>query len=425
MNQAEVAWSGPLGDALIALIDHRGKTPKKLGGDWTNEGVRVYSAVHVKEGRLDGDEARRVSWEMYERWMPEKLRQGDVLLTSEAPLGEVAYLKSNEPACLGQRLFALRPRPEILDSRYLYYWLQHSPGRSELLSRASGTTVSGIRQAELVRVPLDLPAVPVQRKIATVLAAYDELIENNLRRVQILEEMAHKVYREWFVNFRFPGHEDVALVGSPLGPIPEGWTTGTFGDLAENQRVNVNPVKFPDEQFDHFSFAAFDEGRVASTERGETMKSGKLLIDQDSVLLAKLNPRIPRVWFARPDGVRRSVASSEFLVLTPRTGSALELIYATCRDPSFQSRLATMSGGTSTSHQRLKLDDLMRLPIPVPSKDAVEVFVDVARPMYRLVTNLATQNENLRTTRDLLLPKLVSGEVDVSDMDIDTDWLAS
>jgi type I restriction enzyme S subunit len=84
-----------------------------------------------------------------------------------------------------------------------------------------------------------------------------------------------------------------------------------------------------------------------------------------------------------------------------------------------------MSGGTSTSHQRLKLDDLLRLPIPIAPKDVVEAFVAITRPMYRLVTNLTIQNANLRTTRDLLLPKLVSGDIDVSDLDIDTEWLAS
>lgn len=420
-----MAWSGSLGDALAVLIDHRGKTPKKLGGDWTNDGVRVYSAVHVKEGRLDGDEARRVSWEMYERWMPVKLQQGDVLLTSEAPLGQVAYLTSSEPACLGQRLFALRPRPDILDSRYLYYWLQNSTGRSKLLSRASGTTVSGIRQAELVRVQLDLPTVSVQHKVAAALAAYDELIENNLRRIEILEEMAQAVYREWFINFRYPGHEAVALVDSPLGPIPEGWSVGSFGDLAENQRTNVNPLKSPEEQFDHFSFAAFDGSGLPTTEPGESMKSGKLLVEEDSVLLAKLNPRIPRVWFARPSGIRRSVASSEFLVLASRAGSALELVYAICSDPSFQVGLATMSGGTSTSHQRLKLDDLMMLSLPIPPGAVVQAFAEATRPMYRLVANLTNQNENLRATRHLLLPKLVSGEIDVSGLDIETEWLAS
>jgi type I restriction enzyme S subunit len=280
-----------------------------------------------------------------------------------------------------------------------------------------------LRQTDIATFPIPWPAS--RRKIAAVLAAYDELIENNLRRIEILEEMAQAVYREWFVNFRFPGHEDLALVDSPLGPIPEGWSAGAFGDLAENQRVNVNPLKSPDELFDHFSFAAFDEGLLPSTELGETMKSGKLLVERDSVLLAKLNPRIPRVWFTRPGGVRRSVASSEFLVLTSRTGSALELVYAICGDPTFQSRLATMSGGTSTSHQRLKLDDLLRLPIPIAPKDVVEAFVAITRPMYRLVTNLTIQNANLRTTRDLLLPKLVSGDIDVSDLDIDTEWLAS
>lgn len=402
------------------IIDYRGKTPPK-----TSEGIPLITAKVIKGGRIL-QTGEFISEETYASWMRRGLpQQWDLLVTTEAPLGEVALLRTPERIALAQRVILLRGHADLVDQRYLSYAFQSPLVQERLRARATGTTVQGIKQSELRQLDVPVPPVSVQKKTAAVLAAYDELIENNLRRIEILEEMAQAVYREWFVNFRFPGHEDVILVDSPLGPIPEGWSSGTFGDLAENQRVNVNPLKSPDEQFDHFSFAAFDEGRLPSTELGETMKSGKLLVERDSVLLAKLNPRIPRVWFARPGGVRRSVTSSEFLVLTSRTGSALELLYAICGDPSFQSRLATMSAGTSTSHQRLKLDDLMRLPMPIASKSVVEAFVAVTRPMYCLVTSLTIQNANLRATRDLLLPKLVSGEIDVSDLDIETEWLAS
>jgi len=306
---------------------------------------------------------------------------------------------------------------------FTYYLLrQYAP---EIRQHAGGAATPILNKTAFSRIELPIPPLPVQRKIAAVLLAYDVLIENNLRRIEILEEMAQAVYREWFVNFRSPGHEDVPLVDSPIGPIPDGWDAASFGDVAENHRKIVNPWGSLEEEFDHFSFAAFDAGGLPSTESAETMKSGKLLVDGDSILLAKLNPRIPRVWFARPRGVRRSVASSEFLVLTSRGDMPLELVYAIASDPSFQSKLATMSGGTSTSHQRLKLTDLVQLPIPVAPAEVVQAFGDLTGPMYRLVSNLLVQNTNLRATRDLLLPRLVSGDIDVSDLDIDTEWLAS
>jgi type I restriction enzyme S subunit len=156
-----------LGELLEVLIDHRGKTPKKLGGDFVSVGIPVASAVNVKSGRLLFEGAPRcVTPEMFERWMPVRLRAGDVLLTSEAPLGEVARVVSDEPLVLGQRLFGLRGRPDVLDSGYLYYALQWRPIQDRLLARSTGTTVHGIRQSELVRVSMPVPPLLKSTKVA-------------------------------------------------------------------------------------------------------------------------------------------------------------------------------------------------------------------------------------------------------------------
>ncbi len=178
-------FDGALSDALEVLIDHRGKTPRKLGGDWVDDGHRVVSALNIKDRRVDLNDHHYVDAAMYRRWMPTPLAAGDVLLTSEAPLGEVAYLASTEQWCVGQRLFVLRSKPGILDGRYLYYLLQTAPVRQQILSRASGSTVLGIRQAELVQVRLQLPSVSQQLNIASTLGALDDKIESN-RRLQSL-----------------------------------------------------------------------------------------------------------------------------------------------------------------------------------------------------------------------------------------------
>lgn len=177
MNLVDVSLS----DALEALIDHRGKTPRKLGGDWVDHGHRVVSALNIKGRRVDLNDHHYVDAVMYRRWMPTPLAAGDVLLTSEAPLGEVAYLSSTEQWCVGQRLFALRAKRGLLDGRYLYYLLQTAPVRQQILSRASGSTVLGIRQAELVQVRLQLPSVGEQLQIAATLGALDDKIESNRR----------------------------------------------------------------------------------------------------------------------------------------------------------------------------------------------------------------------------------------------------
>lgn len=183
-----------LGESLEVLIDHRGKTPRKLGGDFVRQGVPVASALLVKDGRLALGEARCVTEEMYGRWMSVSLKRHDVLLTSEAPLGRVALVPDDSPLVLGQRLFGLRGKAGVLDSRFLFYALQTDAVQSELRGRATGTTVAGIRQSELVRVRIPAPSYPEQVAIAAVLGALDEKIAVNDR---IVENSYELVQAQW------------------------------------------------------------------------------------------------------------------------------------------------------------------------------------------------------------------------------------
>jgi restriction endonuclease S subunit len=165
----------PLGQVLDVLMDHRGKTPKKLGGDWTSHGHRVISALNVKGGLVDDNDHHYVSNEIYAKWMTSQLKCGDVLLTSEAPLGAVAFLPEDVDWAIGQRLFALRAKPERLESRFLFHLLAGGAPRKELLMRSTGSTVLGIRQAELVKVLVPLPSLVEQRRIAGILDSFDAL----------------------------------------------------------------------------------------------------------------------------------------------------------------------------------------------------------------------------------------------------------
>jgi len=155
-------------------------------------------------------------------------RQWDILITTEAPLGEVAQLRTSEKVALAQRVILLRGKSSLIDQGYYFQALKSDFVQAELKSRATGTTVLGIKQSELKKVRIPYYPLPIQRKIAAILSAYDDLIENNTRRIKILEEMAQAIYREWFVHFRFPGHEGVRMVESELGMIPEGWEKGKF-----------------------------------------------------------------------------------------------------------------------------------------------------------------------------------------------------
>jgi type I restriction enzyme S subunit len=183
-----------LGEALRTIIDHRGKTPKKLGGDWSLSGHRVVSALNIKNNRVDDNDHHYVDDVLYAKWMKTPLRRGDVILTSEAPLGEVAYLDRDVDWCLGQRVFGLRGDPSVLDGRYLSYLLRGGPVRDQLLARSTGSTVAGIRQSELVKVELDLPPVDVQQRIAATLGALDDKIESDRRAHSLIWDLLAAEY---------------------------------------------------------------------------------------------------------------------------------------------------------------------------------------------------------------------------------------
>ena len=232
-----------LEDCMAAIIDYRGKTPRK-----TSSGIPIITAKVVKGGRIKTP-TEFIAIEDYDFWMRRGIpRLGDVLITTEAPLGEVAQLCQQRVA-LAQRLILLRGKSEVLDNRFLKFLMQSAPVQHQLHARATGTTVLGIKQKELRQIGLALPPLPEQRAIAYILGTLDDKIELNRRMNETLESMARALFKSWFVDFApvrakmagrntgLPKHlADLfpdRLVESELGNIPEGWEVKALGDLLE------------------------------------------------------------------------------------------------------------------------------------------------------------------------------------------------
>jgi type I restriction enzyme, S subunit len=174
-------WTvGTIEEATSLIIDYRGRTPKKMGSDWSPTGVRAVSAKNVKAGRLvRPDSFNFVSEELYDRWMKDKLALDDILMTSEAPLGELYYLALDARFCLSQRIFAMRANPAVCEPAYLYYWLESPACQADIINRGTGTTVEGIRQSELRKVSVLLPPLTIQKAAAKLLGAWTEQIHRN------------------------------------------------------------------------------------------------------------------------------------------------------------------------------------------------------------------------------------------------------
>ena len=365
----------------------------------------------------------RILWNISKRWPAAEwwefatyhLRAGDVVVAMDRPWVPAglkwAPIRDGDPdALLVQRVARLRTASGDLEQRYLPVLIGSPLFDDYLRPITTGVNVPHVSARQILDFEFSLPPVAVQHRIAAVLAAYGDLIDNNLSRIQILREMARSIYREWFVRFRFPGHEGIGRVDSLLGPIPEGWV-GRFDDLLSIDRDGLDPGDFPDERFQHFSIPAFDDGQLPVEEAGSVIKSTKYLIDGKCVLLSKLNPRIPRVWRPRPSDGLRAVASTEFLVLRPRVSALRDFIFATCSSVEFTGRFVALSVGTSTSHQRVKPQDVLSFAVIVPPRPILEAFSQSVGPIYDLIQVLREQSAVLRRTRDLLLPRLMSGQL--------------
>jgi type I restriction enzyme, S subunit len=391
---------------------------------WTQLGMKVINVTNImSDGRVDISNTKRfISIEEFsEKYSHFAVQAGDIVLASSGnTYGKVGRINQTHlPLMMNTSVIRFHPKPNsFLDTDYLYSFMRSNYFKNQIESLVIGSAQPNFGPAHLKQMRLIYPPLPVQRKIAAILTAYDDLIENNQRRIKILEEMAQMLYREWFIKFRFPGHEKAKMVDSLLGMIPSGWEIKQFGEIVTIVRRGINPYEFEDEMFAHFSIPAYDEGQLPKFELGPTILSNKHLIEQDCVLLSKLNPRIPRVWLPFAGNSHRAISSTEFLILKPRPTITRIFLFAKCKSEEFQQLFGGRASGTSTSHQRVKLEDFDKLPELVPPFNLVSAFSKLVGPLYLLSHNLRSKNAKLRETRDLLLPKFISGETDVSDLDI-------
>ena len=398
----------PLESILSTLIDYRGKTPTK-----SLSGVKLITAKVIKGGRIEDGNHEFIAEADYDSWMRRGLpQQRDILITTEAPLGEVAMLRSAEKVALAQRVILLRANGQLADQDYLFQALKSPLVQARLYARGTGTTVLGIKQSELRQVEIPMPPLPTQRRIASILSAYDDLIENNTRRIGILEEMARRIYEEWFVRFRFPGHEGVRMVESELGLVPEGWRVTALGQLAE---VNARSVRRGAERTEirYVDISSVSTGSIDNKEWmlfADAPGRARRIVRDGDVIWACVRPN-RKSYALVVDPEPNLLVSTGFAVLSPMSAPS-SFIYQCVTTDDFVSHLVNHAKGAA--YPAVSADDFENAKVLKPASDLVTAFDRIAAPMMRLVAILQVKNANLRTTRDLLLPKLISGELDVS-----------
>lgn len=354
----------------------------------SDTGAIFLGISNFNNGRLDFSDIRYISEDDLPKWTKRVIPQkNDIVFSYEATLNLYAIIPEGFRGCLGRRMALLRVDETKAYYKFLYYYFYSDAWRATVNENiVLGATVDRIPLIKFPDFPVELPPLETQHRIADILSAYDDLIENNQKQIKLLEEAAQRLYKEWFVDLRFPGHENTEIVDG----VPEGWSRGLLKEL-----ISVNYGK------DHKK--APDDGNIPVYGSGGLMrKCNKSLFSGESVL-------IPR------KGSLNNIMYVDETFWTVDT-----MFYATMKQPhtavfvyffvkAFD--MYSMNIGAAVPSMTTKILDAM--DVVIPDKETLEKFDKCAKMYFNEIKTLQRQNERLKTARNLLLPKLMSGEVEV------------
>lgn len=381
--------SKPIKDYVIGIYDGPHATPKE-----SNDGPVFLGIKNITEdGHLDLSDIKHISAEEFPKWTRRVTPLfGDVVFSYEATLHRYALIPEGFNGCLGRRLALVRPDPEKLDSRFLLCYFLSQNWRAVVESSIiSGATVDRIPLERFPLFPTMFPDITTQRRIADILSAYDDMIENNQRRMRLLEKAARMIYQEWFVRLRFPGHETARIVDG----VPEGWEKRRLGDILSLKYGKA--LKAPDRQGG--AIPVYGSSGVVGFH-------DKALTDGPGIIVGRKGNAGSVFWSDTnfwPIDTAFYVASEE----------SDYFVYHNLQCQPFISSDVAVPG--------LNRDYAHGLPLVLPAPGTRDLFDEVVTPMYEQMWKLRDIYQKLQQARDILLPKLMSGEIDLSETAADLE----
>ena len=419
-----------LSKTLNKVIDYRGKTPKKLGFEWSETGYRALSALNVKTNGLENlDSIKYASEELYKKWMKEEIQRGDILLTSEAPAGQVMVWDSDEKIVLSQRLFALRLNSEY-DNYFIKYFLQSDIGQKEINKNTTGSTVFGIsaKMFDLIKVP----KIKKERQvlIGKILKSLDAKIELNNKVNRELEAMAKTLYDYWFVLFDFPdanGRPYKSSGGKMVynaelkREIPEGWENGTLGDISDLVRGVTYDASDIKEENDYDVIpilrATNISGNVIDLDNmvfvpKQNVSANQVLNKFDILITMSSGSKdhIGKNGFFYFD---KEVAFGAFCAKIVAKDKYRFYVYSYTQSDFMFSTIKNECLGTNINN--LNGSIVKGFKIVIPPVDLVEKFNNEVLSIYEMIGNNHKQNQQLSELRDWLLPMLMNGQITVKE----------
>lgn len=372
-------------DVISTVIDYRGKTPKKLGGDWSNSGYRALSAKNIKTGKIvQSDSIRYVSEDMYRCWMKEEVQKEDILITSEAPYGQIYYWNSDEKIVLSQRLYAVRINQQFYP-KYVYFYMTSSFFQAELDGRATGTTVVGLRRPELLKCKIFAPDFQEQKRIADTLWCLEQKINNNEAINNNLEQQVSALYKSWF--------EDFEITNSVC---PENWSyqeLSTIADIASGKRPPIKSNICNEETPIYLVGAASVMGFTS-----EANHTDKILVTGRVGTHGVIQRFNTPCW----------TSDNTLVITSPYYEFTNQILH----------RIDYSSMNRGSTQPLITQGDMKKVVVLVPDEHTLAKFEKFAGSLMAKWEANNKENIKLTSLRDTLLPKLMSGELDVSDIDI-------
>lgn len=395
---------------------------------WTDYGMKVINVTNIiGDGSIDILNTDRyiAESEFESKYAHFAIESGDILIASSGnTYGKVGRIRNDQlPVMMNTSVIRMHPHDkQILSFNYLYAYVRSPLFQNQIEQFVIGSAQPNFGPAHLKRMKLIFPLFSVQQKIATVLSAYDELMENNTRRIRILEEMAQAIYREWFVNFRFPGHEGARMVESELGPVPEGWEVQKISEVCQKIYSGGTPnTKIPE----------YWDGGIPWLSSGETRNryiiSTDKTISSDGVSNSSTRFVNAGTTVMASAGQGQTRGQTSFLAIDSYINQSIIALIANAEKISDLYLFFNLSGrypelrqisDSNASRGSLTTKSFAEMNIVIPPKSLMDQFTKHVLNHANLILTITHQNANLRRTRDLLLPKLISGEIDVSDLDI-------
>lgn len=377
---------------------------------FVNDGIPLLRGQNIKPYKLDFTNLKYIPPEIHLKWKKSSLQAGDVVVVRVGYPGTACVIPDGLGDLNAASLVIIRPDSTKMNPYYLCYVLNSPWGKATIQGMLVGSAQQVFNTNTAAELAVPLPPLHTQQKIASILSVYDDLIENNTRRIRILEEMAQSLYREWFVHFRFPGHEKVKLVDSPLGNVPEGWEMKKVGDV-----VWINPkTKVPKEgkkPFVPMGCLSNDTMLISEVQYRDGNSGSKF--KKEDTLFARITPCLEngKTGFVQflPSGKDVAFGSTEFIVLRSKT-LIPEYVYLMARTKEFRNNaIKSMSG--ATGRQRVQEACFEKFLIAHPDKDTLSKFAENVSPIFQNIYLLDMKNDDLRRMRNLLLPRLISGEI--------------